>query len=167
MTPEQKARQEIDIKLQQAGWSVQDYNTFNPSASAGIAVREYPTDSGNADYVLFINRKPAGIIEAKKEGHTLSQVHEQTTRYATSKLNKERFYIIDAVGVFKTVKVDYPVVDKKPTVPLKDLMKMVVLEPDEENLTSLSSRLTRLDKQIDEADREAKDLSGYRYRQSR
>lgn len=78
-----------------------------------------------------------------------------------AKLNKERFYIIDAVGVFKSVKVDYPIVDKKPSVPLKDLMKMVILQPDEDNVTSLASRLTRLDKQISETDREKfKQLSG-------
>jgi type I restriction enzyme R subunit len=71
-----------------------------------------------------------------------------------AKLNKERFYIIDAVGVFKSVKVDYPVVDKKPSVPLKDLMKMVMLQPDEENTSSLAARLTKIDKQISDTDRE-------------
>jgi len=86
LTPEQQAREKIDQKLLQAGWTVQYYNAFNPSAHPGIAVREYPTDTGSADYVLFIDRKPAGIIEAKKEGHTLSQVHDQTSRYASGKL---------------------------------------------------------------------------------
>ncbi len=77
------------------------------------------------------------------------------------KLNKERFYIIDAVGVFKTVKVDYPVIDKKPTIPLKDLMKMAILQPDEDTLSSLASRLTKIDKQISETDREKfKELTG-------
>ncbi len=71
-----------------------------------------------------------------------------------AKLNKERFYVIDAVGVFKSVKVDYPVVDKKPSITLKDLMKMVILQPDEDNCTSLAARLLRLDKQISDADRE-------------
>jgi len=72
----------------------------------------------------------------------------------SAKLNKERFYIIDAVGVFKSIKVDYPIVDKKPTVPLKDLMKMVILQPDEDNLSSLAARLSKLDKQISDTDRE-------------
>jgi type I restriction enzyme R subunit len=71
-----------------------------------------------------------------------------------AKLNKERFYIIDAVGVFKSIKVDYPVVDRKPSVPLKDLMKMVILQPDEDNVSTLASRLTKIDKQISETDRE-------------
>uniref|UniRef100_A0A832DJ95 DEAD/DEAH box helicase n=1 Tax=Ignavibacterium album TaxID=591197 RepID=A0A832DJ95_9BACT len=85
-TPEQKARQKIDKQLQQAGWIIQDLKDFNPSAGLGIAVREYPTESGSADYILFIDRKPVGVIEAKKEGHTLSQVHDQTTRYSVDNL---------------------------------------------------------------------------------
>jgi type I restriction enzyme R subunit len=86
LTPEQYARENIDKQLTQAGWIVQDLKEFNPSASLGIAVREYPTESGSADYILFIDRKPVGVIEAKKLGQTLSQVHDQTTRYASDKL---------------------------------------------------------------------------------
>jgi type I restriction enzyme R subunit len=86
LTPEQQARENIDKQLQQAGWIVQDYKSINPSAGLGIAVREYPTESGSADYILFIERKPVGVIEAKKEGHTLSQVHDQTVRYASDQL---------------------------------------------------------------------------------
>ncbi len=86
LNPEQQARLNIDRQLNQAGWLVQDIKDFNPSAGLGIAVREYPTESGSADYILFIERKPVGVIEAKKEGHTLSQVHDQTTRYSTDNL---------------------------------------------------------------------------------
>ncbi len=86
MKPEELARSGIDTKLTLSGWIVQSYHDFNPSSGNGIAVTEYPTESGFADYILFIERKPVGVIEAKKEGNTLSQVHEQTTRYASDKL---------------------------------------------------------------------------------
>ena len=86
MTPEQLARENIDRQLVQSGWQVQDYKKLNPSAASGIAVREYPTESGSADYILFINREPVGVIEAKKEGQTLSHVHDQTVRYASDEL---------------------------------------------------------------------------------
>ena len=86
MTPEQSARRKIDKKLTQAGWIVQDYKDFNPSAGFGIAVCEYPVESGKVDYLLFVDRKPIGVIEAKKEGVTLSGVHEQTVRYAGGKI---------------------------------------------------------------------------------
>ena len=53
MTPEQLARDTIDANLEQAGWRVQSKNSIDFNAGAGIAVREYQTDAGPADYVLF------------------------------------------------------------------------------------------------------------------
>ena len=67
MTPETKARQQIDQKLEQTGWVIQDVKQLNLAAGMGVAVREYPTDSGPADYVLFVNRNAVGVIEAKKD----------------------------------------------------------------------------------------------------
>ena len=55
MTPEAKARLVIDKKLVECGYVLQDMSEFNPAASLGVAVREYPTDSGPVDYLLFIN----------------------------------------------------------------------------------------------------------------
>ena len=46
-----------------------------------MAVREYPTDSGPADYALLVDRKLVGIVEAKREGTSLTAVAEQTARY--------------------------------------------------------------------------------------
>ena len=67
MTPETKARQQIDHKLEQAGWVIQDMKQLNLAAGMGVAVREYPTDTGPADYMLFVNRNAVGVIEAKKD----------------------------------------------------------------------------------------------------
>ena len=87
-TPEQKAREKIDRMLEQAGWSVQDKARIDFSRSRGIAVREYPTDTGPADYVLLVDRRPAGVIEAKRAemGHKLHEVEMQSQGYATARL---------------------------------------------------------------------------------
>lgn len=87
-TPEQIARDRIDEILREAGWVVQSKNKVNLAANKGVAVREYLTDVGPADYVLFVDRKPVGIIEAKKEeeGHRLTVVEEQSKGYANAKL---------------------------------------------------------------------------------
>jgi type I restriction enzyme R subunit len=86
--PEQIARDKIDEMLREAGWLVQSKKKVDLSANKGIAVREYQTDVGPADYVLFVNRKPVGIIEAKREdeGHRLTVVEEQSSNYANAKL---------------------------------------------------------------------------------
>ncbi|MBL7114038.1 MAG: DEAD/DEAH box helicase family protein [Bacteroidales bacterium] len=80
-TPEQLARQNIDQMLIKAGWLLQDVKDINFAAGIGIAVREFPTDKGPADYILFVNRKAVGAIEAKPEGMTLSGVSDQTGKY--------------------------------------------------------------------------------------
>ena len=87
-TPEQKARDNIDEMLGRAGWLVQDKKKIDFSASFGIAIREYQTDVGSADYVLFINKEPVGVVEAKPEdwGQKITTVEDQSGGYASAKL---------------------------------------------------------------------------------
>ncbi len=87
-TPEQIARDNIDKQLATCGWVVQDHKKINLQANAGVAVREYRTDVGPADYVLFVDGKPVGVIEAKREeeGDTLTVHEDQAEGYAGAKL---------------------------------------------------------------------------------
>lgn len=86
--PEQIARDKIDALLVQSGWKVQNRKELNWNAGLGIAVREYPTDIGPVDYVLFVDRKPVGVIEAKREeeGHRLTVHEAQAEAYALAQL---------------------------------------------------------------------------------
>jgi len=81
MTPEARARQKIDELLTAAGWVIQDRDEMNLGAGLGVAVREYPLSAGPCDYLLFIDRKAAGVVEAKPEGVTLTGVAEQAEDY--------------------------------------------------------------------------------------
>lgn len=87
-TPEQFARDKIDKQLNACGWVIQDKKHINLSSSLGIAITEYQTEVGPADYVLFVDGKPVGVIEAKKEEEAVHlTVHEEQSRdYAESKL---------------------------------------------------------------------------------
>ncbi|MBV6416870.1 MAG: hypothetical protein CMLOHMNK_01488 [Steroidobacteraceae bacterium] len=84
LTPEAQARQHIDRLLTQAGWHVCDYKAVDLHATTGVAIREFPLTGGHgdADYLLYINGKAAGIIEAKKHGATLTGVERQSARYS-------------------------------------------------------------------------------------
>ena len=83
LRPEEHARETIDKLLLQAGWLVCDPDKANIHVCAGVAIREFPLKSGHgfADYLLYVNGKAAGVIEAKKEGLTLIGVETQSDKY--------------------------------------------------------------------------------------
>jgi type I restriction enzyme R subunit len=102
--PEQLARDKIDKQLLACGWVIQNKNQINLNAGLGVAVREYQTDIGPADYVLFVDKKPVGVIEAKRaeEGGRLTTHEEQTEGYAKAKLkyldNQPLFFGYESTG---------------------------------------------------------------------
>lgn len=102
--PEQIARDHIDKQMTACGWIIQNKSTLNLNAGVGIAVREYVTDVGPADYVLFVDGKPCGIVEAKRveEGHRLTVHENQSEEYATAKLkhldNKPLPFVYESTG---------------------------------------------------------------------
>ena len=83
-TPEDKAREKIDQALQKAGWKIQDTKSVQLGAGRGIALRNFPLASGHgfADYLLYIDGKAAGVVEAKKEGFPLVGVEVQAVKYS-------------------------------------------------------------------------------------
>lgn len=86
--PEQIARDHIDKQLIACGWIIQGIRDLNLNRGIGVAVKEYTTDVGPADYVLFVSGKPCGVIEAKREeeAHKLNIHEDQTEGYAFAKL---------------------------------------------------------------------------------
>ena len=87
MSPEEKARLVIDQKLIQSGWVIQDMKHLNLFSATGVAVREFPTSTGEVDYALFVDGIPVGIVEAKRteSGEKITTVEDQSARYAESK----------------------------------------------------------------------------------
>jgi len=84
LSPEQAARQTIDALLSAAGWAVQNLAEVNLHAARGVAIREFPLVEGHgtADYLLYVDGRACGVIEAKKQGATLTGVETQSGRYA-------------------------------------------------------------------------------------
>src|SRR5436189_538942 len=87
-SPEELAREKIDPLLQQCGWILQNRSTINLSASRGVALREALLKGRDeVDYLLFVEGKAIGTVEAKPEGHTLIGVEEQSGKYGKNLLD--------------------------------------------------------------------------------
>ncbi len=84
MNPEEQARQQIDRLLTAAGWAVQDFKAADLTAARGVALREFQLNPsfGEANYLLYVDGRAAGIIEAKRQGATLTGVEVQSSKYA-------------------------------------------------------------------------------------
>ena len=101
---EQLARDIIDAALVQCGWVIQSKNQINLNAGMGVAIREYQTDIGPADYVLFVDKRPVGIIEAKRaeEAVHLTMHEDQSEGYAGAKLkflkNEKLPFVYESTG---------------------------------------------------------------------
>lgn len=88
---EAEVRQRVDEMLHLAGWAVQDASDTNLFAAQGVAVREVPTAKGVADYLLWVDQKIVGVIEAKREGVILTPVETQSARYADTLTASQQF----------------------------------------------------------------------------
>lgn len=83
MSSEEQARKAIDALLRAAGWDVVDASRANIIGTRGVAIREFPLKDGHgfADYMLYVDGKAGGVLEAKKQGFTLSGVEIQSEKY--------------------------------------------------------------------------------------
>src|SRR5438093_7528203 len=81
-SPEELAREKIDKLLTDCGWTIQNRSTINLDAARGIAIREALLKGRDeVDYLLFVDGKAIGTVEAKPEGFTLTGVEEQSEKY--------------------------------------------------------------------------------------
>jgi type I restriction enzyme R subunit len=100
LAAEARARVLIDDQLVAAGWVVQDIRNLNLSAAQGVARREAIMASGHgrADYLLYLDRRVVGVIEAKPVGTPLSGVEWQSAMYATGLPAEVRLSVVTRDG---------------------------------------------------------------------
>ena len=84
---EAATRRIIDQQLRDAGWEVDtDTLTFargaRPELGRAKAIAEWPTDTGPADYVLFLGLEAIGVVEAKRASKDVAGDIEQSKRYS-------------------------------------------------------------------------------------
>ena len=108
ITPEQRARTNIDRLLEQAGWAVQNLAALNVHAARGVAVREFPllTGHGTADYLLYVDGWAAGVVEAKPVGHSLTGVETQSGKYGDGLPDTLPYYVLPLPFLYESTGVE-------------------------------------------------------------
>jgi len=131
-------------------------NDYNPRIAVTVDMVATGTDVRPIECLLFMRdvRSKNYFEQMKGRGtRVLSKDDLQKVTPSASE-NKDRFIIVDAVGVTKSTKSDTRPLEYKPSVSLKDLMMNVALgSRDEETLTSLANRMIRLNSKLETAER--------------
>ncbi len=84
---EAATRDLIDIQLRNRGWEVDTASLrysagTRPMANRNIAIAEWPTKSGPADYALFVGTQCIAVVEAKRKNKSVYAAIDQAQRYA-------------------------------------------------------------------------------------
>jgi type I restriction enzyme R subunit len=84
---EQATRAIIDQQLRDSGWEADTEklryaNGARPAKNRNMAIAEWPTAHGPADYALFIGTQCVGVVEAKRKRKNVSAAIDQAERYS-------------------------------------------------------------------------------------
>lgn len=131
-------------------------NDYYPRIAVTVDMIATGTDVKPLECLLFMRDvKSKNYFEQMKGRGTRTVDFDSLKKVTpTAKYTKDHFVIVDAIGVTKSLKTDSRPLEKKPGVPLKDLLQAVAVGARDEVLfTSIASRLIRLDKQLSEKEK--------------
>ncbi len=131
-------------------------NDYYPRIAVTVDMIATGTDVKPIECLIFMRDvRSKNYFEQMKGRGTRTLDRDELQKVTPSATeNKDHFVIVDAVGVTKSVKTETRSLERKPSVSLKELMLLVAMgSKDEDTLTSLANRLTRLDKQMTQAER--------------
>jgi len=131
-------------------------NSYYPRIAVTVDMIATGTDVKSIECLLFMRDvKSKNYFEQMKGRGTRTLNLDDLRKVSPSATtNKTHFVIVDAIGVCKSIKTDSRPLERKKSVPLKDLLMGVALgQRDEDTLTSLANRLSRIDRQISDDER--------------
>ena len=132
-------------------------NSYYPRIAVTVDMIATGTDVKPLECLLFMRDvKSKNYFEQMKgRGTRTISLDDLKKVTPTARLTKDHFVIIDAIGVTRSLKTDSRPLEKKPGIPLKELLQAVAIGArDEELFTTLAGRLARLDKQITEKEKQ-------------
>ena len=132
-------------------------NSFNPRIVVTVDMIATGTDIKPVEVVFFMRNVRSRNFFEQMKGRGVRTVSQTEFNSVTPDASdKDRFVIVDAVGVTESELGESYSLDRKPSVSFGRLLDLVAMgdrEPD--TLSSLASRLARLDRRLSPQDRQA------------
>lgn len=133
-------------------------NNYSPRIAVTVDMIATGTDIRPLEVLLFMRDVKSRSYYEQMKGRgtrTCSLEELKKTGTPSAKFTKDHFVIIDAIGVESSLKTDSRPLERKPGLSLKEVLENVAVgNTQEEILSTLASRLLRLEKQISAKEKE-------------
>ena len=131
-------------------------NSYNPRIAVTVDMIATGTDVRPLECVFFMRSVKSRTYFEQMKGRGVRVIDEATFRSVTpDALTKERFVIVDAVGVTESELTDTQPLDRQPTVPLERLFNQLSYgNRDPDLISTIAGRLARLERQLTKGDRD-------------
>ena len=143
---------------------IQDFRTgFDPRIAVTVDMIATGTDIKPVEIVVFMRSVKSRVLFEQMKGRGVRIIDKNDLKAVTPDASaKTHFVIIDCVGVASTKKADTRPLERKKSISFKALFEHIAFGGrDPDMISSLASRLSRLDKRLDDENREKiKEASG-------
>src|SRR5207237_2688089 len=134
---------------------IQDFrNSYWPRVAGTVDMTATGTDSKPIEIVMFMRSVESRVLFEQMKGRGVCVIDRDELRAVTPDAQaKTHFVIVDCIGITETELSDTQPLERKKAVAFKSLLEHVALGgTDPAMMSSLASRLSRLDKQCDAED---------------
>jgi type I restriction enzyme R subunit len=137
-------------------------NSYNPRIAVTVDMIATGTDVRPLECVFFMRAVRSRTYFEQMKGRGVRVISDDELRTVTPNASKDRYVLIDAVGVTETDLVDTQPLEREPSVPLDKLLRRISFgsrEPDA--ISTVASRIARLERHLTSEERaELEQLAG-------
>jgi type I restriction enzyme, R subunit len=137
-------------------------NSYNPRIAVTVDMIATGTDVRPLECVFFMRSVKSRTYFEQMKGRGVRVISDDELRAVTPNASKDRYVLVDAVGVTETDLVDTQPLDRQPTVPLERLMRRISFgSRDPDAISTVAARIARLERHLTDSERaELDELAG-------
>ena len=137
-------------------------NSYNPRIAVTVDMIATGTDVRPLECVFFMRSVKSRTYFEQMKGRGVRVISDDELRTVTPNASKDRYVLVDAVGVTETDLVDTQPLDRQPTVPLERLMRRISFgSRDPDAISTVAARIARLERHLTDSERaELDELAG-------
>ncbi len=129
-------------------------NSYNPRIAVTVDMIATGTDVRPLECVFFMRSVRSRTYFEQMKGRGVRVISDDELRAVTPNASKDRYVLVDAVGVTETDLVDTQPLEREPGVPLDKLLRRISFGArDPDAISTVAARIARLERRLTDEER--------------